>query len=167
MGPGDWLAVTMPMDRAVIRTSEGEEITVVEQTPIPCFRCGVCCTRYQPPLTDEDIDTLATALSMSTPDFLAEYALMVPIREGYLLKTTARGCVFLVREAEGRASCTIHAFRPKACREWRPSLDKPECREGLAGLKSRGQILLPGEMFRSRQEQEQLCLSLGRTPPQP
>jgi Fe-S-cluster containining protein len=160
IGPGDWLPVTMPMERAIVKTFDGKDITVVEQTPIPCFRCGICCTRYQPPLTEEDIDTIASCLAMSGSAFLAEYALKAPIKEGYLLKTTGKGCVFLVREAEGRAGCAIHPCRPKACREWTPSLAKPECQEGLARLKSKGQILLPDELFSDRQEQ--LCISLER-----
>lgn len=139
---------------------------MVEQTPLPCFRCGVCCTRHQPPLTRRDIDAIASALKVSPSDFLSRYALKVPIKEGYLLKTTTQGCVFLAWDADGKARCTIHPSRPKACREWTPSLAKPECRDGLAKLKSKWQIMLPAELLSSRPEQEQFYLSLDRTPPQ-
>ena len=152
----------MPIEKAVIRTLEGKEITVTEQTPIPCFRCGVCCTCYQPPLTTEDIDNIASALGMSRSRCLSKYAVKVPIKEGHLLKHTRNGCVFLARDADGKARCTIYPSRPKACREWIPSLAKPECREGLARLKSEGQIMLLEELFPSSEQKRELYRSLEK-----
>ncbi len=39
-----------------LRTIDGEEHEVGETPPpIECFRCGVCCMRYQPPLLPEEI----------------------------------------------------------------------------------------------------------------
>jgi Fe-S-cluster containining protein len=90
----------------------------------------------------------------------------VPIKEGYLLKRTKRGCIFLAWDADGKARCTIYPSRPKACREWTPSLAKPECLEGLAKLKSEGQIMLLEELFPSYEEKKELCLSLEKVPPQ-
>ena len=78
---------------------------------------------------------LAAKLGMTTEEFLAEYAQFTPA--GYLLRRTEQGCVFLSWEAVGQATCVIHPFRPAACREWTASLDKPECREGLALLQDR------------------------------
>jgi len=89
----------------------------------------------------------------------------VPTKEGHLLKTTKKGCMFLARDADGKACCTIYASRPKACREWTPSLSKPECREGLARLKSEGQIMLLKELFLSSEQQKQLYLALEKVPP--
>ena len=152
----------MSVEKAVIKTLEGKEITIAEQTPIPCFRCGICCTCYQPPLTDEDIDRIASALRLSRSECISRYAHKAPIKEGYLLKHTGMGCVFLTWDADGRARCTIHPSRPKACREWTPSLAKPECREGLAKVKSRGQILLLEELFACQGEQKQLSQSVKR-----
>ena len=157
---------TMSTERAVIKTLEGNEITVAEQPPIPCFRCGICCTRYQPPLSPKDIDSIASALRISRADCLSRYALKVPIKEGYLLRRTEEGCVFLARGADGKARCTIHHSRPQACREWTPSLSRPECREGLAKFKSKGQIMLPDELFSPDEEQGELYCSLEKTPPQ-
>jgi Fe-S-cluster containining protein len=128
----------MSIEKAILKTIEGKEITVAEQTPIPCFRCGICCTCYQPPLTPEDIDNIASALGISRSKCLSMYAVKVPIKEGHLLKHTKNGCVFLAWDADGKGRCTIYPSRPKACREWIPSLAKPECREGLARLKSEG-----------------------------
>ncbi|MGQ9546611.1 MAG: YkgJ family cysteine cluster protein [Dehalococcoidia bacterium] len=155
----------MSIDKAVIKTIEGKEIIVTEQTPIPCFRCGICCTCYQPSLTTKDIDNIASALGISRPKCVSRYAHRVPTKEGYLLKHTKKGCVFLARDADGKARCTIYASRPKACREWTPSLSKPECREGLAKLKSRGQILLPAELFTSQEEQQELYQALKKALP--
>ena len=150
----------MSIEKAVIRTAEGKEITITEQTPIPCFRCGVCCTCYQPPLTSEDIDNIASALAISRSKCISKYTHKAPIKEGHLLKHTKNGCVFLAWDADGKARCTMYPSRPKACREWTPSLAKPECREGLARLKSEGQIMLLEELFPSREEKRELYRSL-------
>jgi Fe-S-cluster containining protein len=155
----------MSTEKAIIKTLGGKEITITEQTPIPCFRCGICCTCYQAPLTPEDIDNIASALGISRSKCISRYALKVPIKEGYLLKHTKKGCVFLAWDADGKARCTIHPLRPKACREWTPSLSKPECLEGLAELKSEGQIMLLEELFSSQKDRQDLYSSLeGETP---
>jgi Fe-S-cluster containining protein len=154
----------MSIEKAIIKTIEGKEITITEQTPIPCFRCGICCTCYHPSLTPQDIDNIASALGISRSKCTSRYAVKVPTKEGYLLKHTKKGCVFLAWDADGKARCTIHPSRPKACREWTPSLSKPECLEGLAKLKSQGQIMLLEELFPSHEEQKELYLSLKKAP---
>ena len=156
----------MSIEKAIIATTEGKEITVAEQIPIPCFRCGICCTCYQPPLTTEDIGNIASTLGISRSKCISRYAHKAPIKEGYLLKHTKRGCVFLARDADGKARCTIYSSRPKACREWTPSLSKPECLKGLARLKSEGQVMLLKELFPSYEEQKELYLSPERVSPQ-
>jgi Fe-S-cluster containining protein len=157
----------MSVQKAIVRTVEGEEITIAQQTPIPCFRCGICCTCYRSPLTTEDIDKIASALGISRSKCISKYAHKAPIKEGYLLKHTKKGCVFLAWDADGRARCTIYPSRPKACREWTASLAKPECLEGLSKLKSKRQIMLLEELLPSYDEQEELRRSLERVPPQP
>jgi len=97
----------MSVEKAIIKTIEGKEIAITEQTPIPCFRCGICCTCYQPPLTSKDIDNIASALGISRSKSLSKYAVKVPIKEGHLLKQTKKGCVFLAWDADGKARCTI------------------------------------------------------------
>jgi len=156
----------MSIEKSIIKTIAGKEITVAEQTPIPCFRCGICCTCYHSPLTTKDIDNIAAALGISRSKCISRYAVKVPTKEGYLLKHTKKGCVFLAWDVDMRARCTIYSSRPKACREWSPSLAKPECLEGLAKLKSRGQIMLAEELFPSHNEQKELYLSLDKVPPQ-
>ena len=151
-------------EKAIIKTLEGKEITITEQTPIPCFRCGICCASYQAPLTPEDIDNIASALGISSSKCISRYALKVPTKEGYLLKRTEKGCIFLAWDADGKARCTIYPSRPKACREWTPSLSKPECLEGLAKLKSEGQIMLLEEFFSSHKDKQNLYSSLEKEP---
>lgn len=153
----------MSINKAVLKTTDGKEFTLTEQIPIPCFRCGICCTSYHIPVTPEDIEKIASALSMTIPEFLSKYARLAPIKEGYLLKRTDKGCLFLAWDDDGRARCTIYPFRPKACREWMPSLTKPECLEGLVKLKSTGQIMLPDELFPSTEDQQALYASLRKT----
>ena len=155
---------TMSTEKAIIKTLGGKEITITEQTPIPCFRCGICCASYQAPLTPEDIDNIASALGISSSKCISRYALKVPLKEGYLLKRTEKGCVFLAWDADGKARCTIHPSRPEACREWTPSLSKPECLEGLAKLKSKGQIMLLEELFSSQKDKQDLYSSLEGEP---
>jgi Fe-S-cluster containining protein len=156
----------MSTEKAIIKTLGGKEITITEQTPIPCFRCGICCTSYQARLTPEDIDNIASALGISRAKCLSKYAMKVPTKEGYLLKHTKKGCVFLAWDADGKARCTIYPSRPKACREWTPSLAKPECLQGLAQLRSEGQIMLLDELFSSQKERKELYLSLQKGPSQ-
>jgi len=150
----------MSTEKAIIKTLEGKEIIIAEQTPIPCFRCGICCTCYQAPLNPEDIDNIASALGISSSKCISRYALKVPIKEGYLLKRTEKGCIFLAWDADGKARCTIYPSRPRACREWTPTLSKPECLEGLAKLKSGGQIMLLEELFSSQEDRQNLYSSL-------
>jgi len=156
----------MSIEKAIAKTVEGKELTVAEQVPIPCFRCGICCTCYQPPLTAEDIDRIASALGISRSKCVSKYAHKAPIKEGYLLKHTKRGCVFLAWDADGKARCAVYSSRPKACQDWTPSLSKPECLQGLAKLKSEGQIMLLEELFPSYEERKELYLSLDKVPPQ-
>jgi Fe-S-cluster containining protein len=156
----------MTVEKAIIRTLEGEAITVTKQTPIPCFRCGICCTCYQPPLTVEDVYNISSALGISRSKCISRYAHKAPIKEGYVLKRTEKGCVFLAWESDGKARCTIHESRPKACREWLPSLSRPECLQGLAKLKSEGQVMLLEELFPSAEERKELYATLEKVPPQ-
>jgi len=157
----------MSIEKAILKTSKGKEITITEQTPIPCFRCGICCTCYHAPLTPEDINNIASTLAISRSKLISRYARKVPIKEGYLLKHTKKGCIFLAWDADGKARCRIHPSRPLACREWSPTLAKPECLEGLAKLKSEEQIMLLEELFPSHEEKKKLHLSLEKFPPQP
>ena len=116
------------------------------QPPNECFRCGICCTRYQPRLSPEEVKTIAETLGLSIEDFLYRYAQSTKV--GYLLRQSENGCVFVSWEEDNaRASCSIYPFRPESCRNWVPSLSRPECREGLTRLKAKGKIMFPEELY--------------------
>ncbi len=127
----------------ILRTLDGREHTVGgELAPIDCFRCGICCQRYQPGVGQEEIETIAATLGIGKEEFISRYVQQAPVKEGFLLRRSERGCLFLSRdEVDGRARCAIYQVRPKACRDWAASLLRQECRQGLAGLKLGGAIL--------------------------
>jgi Fe-S-cluster containining protein len=152
----------MSPNKGIIKTMDGREHVMAAEIPIACFRCGLCCSLYQPPLHPEDIEKIASTLRMSTVEFISRYVERVPTQEGYLLRGTERGCIFLTWGENGKACCTIYPLRPKACREWTPSLSKPECLEGLAKLKSKGQIMLVDELFSSKEDREELSSALKK-----
>jgi Fe-S-cluster containining protein len=100
---------------------------------IPCFRCGLCCTRYQPPLTGGEAEVIADNLGMALDAFLDRYVDDSWYEPGrFLLDTDSEACVFLeLASADKPGSCRIHAVRPQACRDWQAGLHQKECLEGL------------------------------------
>ena len=147
-GKGDAILKTLDGSKHHVRLGEASP-------PIDCFRCGICCTCYQPLLGSEEIETIARQLRLSTGTFLARYS--QPTVIGYLLRQTEKGCVFLEWESQTRASCHIYPFRPEVCRNWTASLSRRECLEGLARLKTGGEILLAKELYSSPAAIERLC----------
>ena len=122
---------------------------------IPCFRCGLCCTRYQPPLSNAEAETIAGALGMALDAFLDRYVDDSWYEPGrFLLDTDTDACVFLEpASGDGAAACRIHPLRPQACRDWQAGLHKKECLEGLRrdwGLTATpsGKLLGPEEDLR-------------------
>ena len=130
---------------------DGSEHRVGEGWPeIECFRCGICCARYRPRVTSKEIDVIARKLGMSAGAFVSAYVKAVPTKDAYILQSSADTCPFLSWAGEGtEANCTIHLFRPKACRNWVASLSRTECREGLARLKANSKLLLPSDIYGS------------------
>ncbi|HEY7294182.1 MAG TPA: YkgJ family cysteine cluster protein [Dehalococcoidia bacterium] len=105
-----------------------------EEEAIPCFRCGVCCRRWQPLVGRAEAARLAAHLGISVDEFLDRYTRRYPLaEETYQLHERDGGCVFLTFE-DGRAGCVVHEARPQACRNWDASLSRRECLEGLALL---------------------------------
>jgi Fe-S-cluster containining protein len=153
--------------RLTLLTREGREIKYApknggfeEWKAIPCLRCGVCCTRWQPQIDGEEAGIIAQGLEVSLEEFYQYYVEENPLRLGLcLLRRDEKGCIFLQYEGE-QASCIIHPFRPTACRQWMPSLSRPECREGLKRCESGDHLLLPSEIYGSEEELSALCHSL-------
>lgn len=111
-------------DEGLGRFTDGETI--------PCFRCGVCCERWQPLIGPLESARLATHLGLPLAGFLTDHARPYPFEEEtYQLRERPQGgCIFL-ETIEGRSGCRVHEARPQACRDWDASLLRGECRDGL------------------------------------
>ena len=114
---------------------------------IPCFRCGVCCQRWQPLIGPAEVAWLARFLGLPVEMFLARYARPYPLDdERHQLLERDGGCVFLTFEA-GQAGCAVHEARPQACRDWDASLSRRECLDGLGALCEGSASLAPIHMY--------------------
>ncbi len=123
--------------KVILRTISWKEIEYdlqrggIEPQVIPCLCCGTCCTKWQPPIDEGEIATIARALNMPVLEFYQKYIQEYPLKPGtYLLRRQGDACVFLKYQEE-KAVRTIYPFRPAACRNWTPSLSRRECQEGL------------------------------------
>ncbi len=96
-----------------------------------CTRCGNCCTG--PPgyvwFSDEEAVSIADYLETDVGTFRRRHA--KKINGHWSLKETLQSgkydCVFLTRDDQGRAGCSIYPVRPLQCRTW------PFWPENLAG----------------------------------
>jgi len=104
-----------------------------KELSIPCFRCGVCCTRYQVRLSLVEARQIADELGFDWDEWLDRYVdQRWPGTDSFLLRHCNGACVFLERiEARNVTRCLIQSFKPSACREWTPSLYRRDCQEGL------------------------------------
>lgn len=103
---------------------------------------------------------MAQGLGISLEEFYQYYVEENPQKLGiYLLRRGEKGCIFLQYEGE-QASCIIHPFKPAACRQWMPSLSRLECREGLKRRKGGDHLLLPYEIYASKEELSAFCYSV-------
>ena len=120
-----------------IDNTKGKKSTAGDElVPIECFRCGICCQRHQAGVSSREIGAIAGNMGLAKADFILKYVVKAPIKEGYLLQKSDKGCIFL-KFAGGinSASCIIHSVRPSACREWAASLSRSECRQGMDRIK--------------------------------
>lgn len=105
-----------------------------EEACISCFRCGICCTKYQVNLSLVEAQNISGELGLTRDKFLAEYVdPRWPGTYSFLLRHVNGACIFF-RQAAGckEATCIIHSFKPASCIDWMPGLHKRECQEGLA-----------------------------------
>jgi len=109
----------------------------VEKGKLTCFRCGVCCRRYQVRLSSPEAQHLAENLQVSLNEFIHQYTdSHWPDTETFLLRHHQGSCIFLENTTGGlETRCLIHPFRPQDCREWMPALTQPECQQGLTPWK--------------------------------
>ena len=155
--------------RVHLKTLNGEEFTVGgDILPIECFRCGYCCKGYHPQLSHEEVAHMAGHLGISPDQFISRYVQVTTI--GYLLRQDEHGCVFLDwekvyheqgrRDGAHRACCTIHSFRPEACRNWQAGLSRRECQAGLAMMQKENGMMLVGDLYDDPEQIEKFCQAL-------
>lgn len=98
-----------------------------------CFRCGVCCTKYQAPLNYIEAQRIADHLGLPLKVFLDRFADHRWHGPDSLICQLKGACVFLDYDPNSKHNnCRIQQVKPSACRDWKPGLHPPECREGLA-----------------------------------
>lgn len=150
-----------------LRTLSGEEYAPCEErVPIECFRCGICCMGYYPQLSHEEVARMAGCLSITPDEFISRYVQVTTI--GYLLRQTKSGCVFLAWEKDTKKSlCSVHVFRPDACRAWEPTLFRRECREGLTKLQKNGGLMLASEVYETQEQLERFYAAMKPVDPCP
>ena len=101
---------------------------------VPCFCCGICCTKYQVRLSLIEAGRINDRLGLLWDDFLRRYIDQYwPEAENFFLHRENGKCVFLGEVEDNHLRrCLIHPFKPSACKEWNPSFYRSECQEGLA-----------------------------------
>jgi Fe-S-cluster containining protein len=104
-----------------------------EESSIECFRCGICCSRYQVRLNQIEAKRIASELGIPWKEFITNYTdRRWPGAESFLLRHNHGACIFLSPDKVAEiTTCLIYPFRPSSCQKWRPSQYRTECQEGL------------------------------------
>lgn len=107
---------------------------MIDVHSMPCFRCGVCCTKYGVRISFLEARRIADRLGLTWTEFVSSYVVQDgPNPESLLLRRNGSACVFLENTGNSVVRrCLIHPFKPSACKEWSPSLYRRDCQEGLA-----------------------------------
>lgn len=104
-----------------------------KEPSLECFRCGVCCIKYQVPLNSSEAQSIADYLGLPLETFLDRFADRRWPGQGSLLCHLDGACAFLDYAPNSQLNnCRIQPVKPAACRDWQQGLNPPECREGLA-----------------------------------
>ena len=124
-----------------------------EASSIPCFLCGMCCTRYRVNLSRVEARRICDGLGLNWYIFLGNY--VEPSLAGadnFYLRQQDGACIFLKKRGGEpyRTVCLVHACKPATCRVWNASLYNKECQEGLKNywglaVTSEGQLQGPDE----------------------
>jgi uncharacterized protein len=102
---------------------------------IDCRECGNCCRAYSIPVSESEVEAIATAKGIPTATFEARYTTYTALDDltskdeqtywrdddkEYMLNTASKSCPML----EGNL-CSVYANRPQVCREY-PHLEQPD-----------------------------------------
>ena len=110
-----------------------------------CTQCGNCCTGPTGFVlfTDKEAKAMAKDVGVTTDEFYEKYTRDTIVGRSLKETKTRFGydCVFLDRDDQGRALCTVYKSRPEQCRTWpfwRSNLESLEdweyASEGCPGL---------------------------------
>jgi len=128
-----------------------------------CTQCGNCCTG--PPgyvwFSDEEAKQIAEHLGISEREFRKRYAKKKfgKWSLGEVKRNGQYDCVFLTRDEQGKAWCSIYPVRPTQCQTWPfwpENLASPEAWEKAAetcpGMRT-GKDYYPPEQIRIIRDQ--------------
>jgi uncharacterized protein len=85
-----------------------------------CCRCGRCCAGPEEGyvwVTAGEIVAMAKAIGETPESFRNKYVRKVGTRIS-LRENSAKDCVFLSRDDQGRSLCRLYECRPMQCRTW-------------------------------------------------
>lgn len=87
-----------------------------------CTQCGNCCSG--PPgavwVDEAEERAIADGLGLDLAEFRGRFTHRIGVRRSLVevRHGDRHDCVFLERQADGRASCRIYRTRPRQCRTW-------------------------------------------------
>lgn len=87
-----------------------------------CTQCGNCCTG--PPgyvwFNNSESQAMALYLKLEEPTFRGRYAHTIAGKWTLNETKTVHGydCIFLRRDEQGKALCSVYPVRPQQCRTW-------------------------------------------------
>ena len=102
--------------------AEKESVWYEDGLSFTCTQCGNCCTG--PPgfvwFDEDEGRAIAEFLGITPEVFYDKYCQKKHGRWSLGELSTHRGfdCVFLTRDAKGKAGCSIYPVRPTQCRTW-------------------------------------------------
>jgi Fe-S-cluster containining protein len=121
------------MGKKTLKTCKPVDTDKSRDREVPCFRCGVCCRKYQVRVDVIEVRRIADELGLGFDEFNDRFLdNRWPGAESFLFRHNESGCVFLVhKKGTNTSDCSIHCLRPSSCRDWTPDWHRTECREGL------------------------------------
>jgi Fe-S-cluster containining protein len=110
------------------------ETTAARNSSVPCFLCGVCCSKFHVRIEFNEAHRIAEKIGVTWEYFLENHTEPSwPGVNSFLMKRRDGKCLFLTNGPQpGSLVCSIHTFKPASCTEWNSNMLRRECQEGLA-----------------------------------